>query len=236
MRETPSAIACNPCRDSEDERIVVLGNGYLKEHPILSYGLLTGLVAIPIYLMYQQVDLLDTRIGMGLIQCLVNLPLVLVLLATSIAELPEEIEEAARVDGANTIQLLTRIVAPISVNVIAASGGLAPFSPSSGARSLKSRRNGRNRSTPIGRAGEPTRNRSHSPVAGSRMVFATGAPFPQSNCTERSWVTSSPLSHAIGCDVCAVAGFRSTTNDAAPRTTARMSTMRTGRLVMPGML
>ena len=27
MRETPSAIACNPCRDSEDERIVVLGIG-----------------------------------------------------------------------------------------------------------------------------------------------------------------------------------------------------------------
>jgi multiple sugar transport system permease protein len=81
--------------------------------------------AIPIYLMYQQVNLLDTRIGMGLIQCLVNLPLVLVLLATSIAELPEEIEEAARVDGASTLQILTRVVAPISVNVIAASAVLS---------------------------------------------------------------------------------------------------------------
>jgi multiple sugar transport system permease protein len=81
--------------------------------------------AIPIYLMYQQVGLLDTRIGLGLILCLVNLPLVLVLLATSIAELPEEIEEAARVDGASTMQLLVRIVAPISVNVIAASAVLS---------------------------------------------------------------------------------------------------------------
>lgn len=81
--------------------------------------------AIPIYLMYQQVNLLDTRIGMGLIQCLVNLPLVLVLLVISIAELPEEIEEAARVDGASTLQILTRVVAPISVNVIAASAVLS---------------------------------------------------------------------------------------------------------------
>lgn len=81
--------------------------------------------AIPIYLMYQQVDLLDTRIGLALILCLVNLPLVLVLLSTSIAELPEEIEEAARVDGASTFQILWRIVAPISINVIAACSVLA---------------------------------------------------------------------------------------------------------------
>jgi len=81
--------------------------------------------AIPIYLMYQQVGLLDTRIGLGLILCLVNLPLVLVLLAASIAELPVEIEEAARVDGASTMQVLIRVVAPISLNVIAASAVLS---------------------------------------------------------------------------------------------------------------
>lgn len=80
--------------------------------------------AIPIYLMYQQVSLLDTRIGLGLILCLVNLPLALVLLATSIAELPEEIEEAARVDGAGTLQLLFQVVLPVSLNVIAASAVL----------------------------------------------------------------------------------------------------------------
>jgi multiple sugar transport system permease protein len=81
--------------------------------------------AIPIYLMYQQVNLLDTRFGLALILCLVNVPLVLVLLATSIAELPPEIEESARVDGANTYRLLVHVVAPMSLNVIAASSVLA---------------------------------------------------------------------------------------------------------------
>jgi multiple sugar transport system permease protein len=81
--------------------------------------------AIPIYLMYQQVSLLDTRFGLALIFCLVNIPLVLVLLATSIADLPREIEESARVDGANTLWMLLYVVAPMSLNVIAASSVLA---------------------------------------------------------------------------------------------------------------
>jgi multiple sugar transport system permease protein len=81
--------------------------------------------AIPIYLMYQQVGLLDTRFGLALILCLVNVPLVLVLFASSIADLPLEIEEAGRVDGAGTLRLLIYVVAPMSLNVIAASSVLA---------------------------------------------------------------------------------------------------------------
>ncbi len=81
--------------------------------------------AIPIYLMYQQVGLLDTRFGLALILCLVNVPLVLVLFASSIADLPLEIEEAGRVDGAGTLRLLAYVVAPMSLNVIAASSVLA---------------------------------------------------------------------------------------------------------------
>ena len=81
--------------------------------------------AIPIYLMYQQVGLLDTRLGLALILCLVNVPLVLVLFAASIADLPIEIEDAARVDGASTLKLLIYVVAPMSLNIIAASSVLA---------------------------------------------------------------------------------------------------------------
>lgn len=81
--------------------------------------------AIPIYVMYQQVALLDTQLGLALIFCLVNLPLVLVLLTAAIAELPIEIEEAARIDGANTVRLLYFVVAPMLTNVMAASAVLA---------------------------------------------------------------------------------------------------------------
>jgi len=81
--------------------------------------------AIPIYFMYQQLALLDTRTGLALILCLVNLPLVIVLLTTAIAELPYEIEEAARIDGANTRRLLLYVVAPMLTNAMAASAVLA---------------------------------------------------------------------------------------------------------------
>jgi multiple sugar transport system permease protein len=81
--------------------------------------------AIPIYLMYQTIGLLDTRIGLAFIFTLINLPLVLVLFTTAIAELPIEIEEAARVDGAGTLRLILHVVLPMSLNVVAASSVLA---------------------------------------------------------------------------------------------------------------
>jgi multiple sugar transport system permease protein len=81
--------------------------------------------AIPIYLMYQNLALLDTKLGLALILGLVNVPLALVLFATAIAELPVEIEDAARVDGANTGRLLIYIVAPMSLNIVAATTVLA---------------------------------------------------------------------------------------------------------------
>ena len=77
--------------------------------------------AIPIYLVYQQVSLLDTRIGLAFILCLVNLPLVLALIVNGLRDLPIEIEEAAKVDGAGTLAILFQIVLPLSVPVLASS-------------------------------------------------------------------------------------------------------------------
>lgn len=81
--------------------------------------------AIPLYLMYQQLSLLDTRVGLALILCLVNVPLVLVILSTWIDDLPIEIEEAARTEGVSTLQILIYVIAPLSINVLAASTVLA---------------------------------------------------------------------------------------------------------------
>jgi ABC-type glycerol-3-phosphate transport system permease component len=50
--------------------------------------------------------LLDTRLGLGLILAIVNLPLALMLLVNAVADLPVELEEAARVDGARLPRLL----------------------------------------------------------------------------------------------------------------------------------
>jgi multiple sugar transport system permease protein len=77
--------------------------------------------SIPVYLIYQRLSLLDTRFGLSLILCLVNLPLVLVLIANAVRELPMEIEEAALVDGAGTLSVLWRIVLPLTAPTIASS-------------------------------------------------------------------------------------------------------------------
>ncbi len=69
--------------------------------------------AIPLYMMFRTVGLLDTRLGLGLILAIVNLPLALLVMVNAINDLPLELEEAARMDGARLPRLLTRIVLPL---------------------------------------------------------------------------------------------------------------------------
>lgn len=76
--------------------------------------------AIPFYLLYQALGLLDTRLGLALISCIINLPLALILLVGFLQDLPQEIEEAARVDGASTFAVLRHIVLPLARPVLVA--------------------------------------------------------------------------------------------------------------------
>lgn len=69
--------------------------------------------AIPLYLLYAAVGLLDTQLGLGLILAVVNLPLALMLVLNAVADIPVELEEAARVDGAPLGYMLRRIVLPL---------------------------------------------------------------------------------------------------------------------------
>ena len=74
--------------------------------------------AIPLYMMYQWAGLLDTRLGLGLVLAVVNLPLTLVLLVNAVGEVPIELEEAARADGVRTGPMLVRVVAPLCLPAI----------------------------------------------------------------------------------------------------------------------
>lgn len=68
--------------------------------------------AIPIYLMYQSAGLLDTRVGLGLVLAVVNLPLTALILLNAIADIPRELDEAAAMDGARTGRMIWRILVP----------------------------------------------------------------------------------------------------------------------------
>ena len=77
-------------------------------------------VAIPIYLMYRQLGLIDTRIGMILLYTAVNVSLAVWLLKGFIDEIPREYEEAALVDGYTRLQAFRKAVLPQAVTGIAA--------------------------------------------------------------------------------------------------------------------
>ncbi len=70
--------------------------------------------AIPLYMMYQSLHLFDTRIGLGLILAVVNIPLALLILINAINDIPLEIDEAAIMDGASIWGLLRKIIFPLA--------------------------------------------------------------------------------------------------------------------------
>lgn len=77
-------------------------------------------VAIPIYLMYRELGLSDTRLGMILLYSAVNVSLAVWLLKGFIDEIPREYEEAALVDGYTRLQALLKVVLPQATTGIVA--------------------------------------------------------------------------------------------------------------------
>jgi sorbitol/mannitol transport system permease protein len=72
-------------------------------------------VLVPIYLIYRNVGLLDSRTGLVLILCLGNLPIVIWMLFTYFKEIPKDILEAARMDGATVSRELVYVLTPMAI-------------------------------------------------------------------------------------------------------------------------
>ncbi len=88
---------------------------------ILSTRMLPAVVVtIPIFLMYRQLGLHDTHIGMILLYTVFNLSLSVWLLKGFIDEIPREYEDAALVDGYTRMQAFYKIVLPQAMTGIAA--------------------------------------------------------------------------------------------------------------------
>jgi len=76
-------------------------------------------VAIPIFLMYRQLGLSDTHLGMILLYTAVNISLAVWLLKGFIDEIPREYEEAALIDGYTRFQAFYKVVLPQAATGIA---------------------------------------------------------------------------------------------------------------------
>jgi sorbitol/mannitol transport system permease protein len=82
-------------------------------------------VLVPIYLLFQKLGLLDSLFGVGLVLMLLNLPLLIWMLYTYFKEIPNDILEAARMDGASLINEIVYVLTPMAVPGIASTMLLA---------------------------------------------------------------------------------------------------------------
>jgi sorbitol/mannitol transport system permease protein len=72
-------------------------------------------VLVPIYLIFRDTGLLDSRLGLTLVLMLINLPIIVWMLYTYFREIPGEILEAARMDGASLKDEIIHVLAPMAV-------------------------------------------------------------------------------------------------------------------------
>jgi len=87
---------------------------------MLSTKMLPGVgVLVPIYLLARDANLLDSTTALVLVFALINLPIMVWMIYTYFRDVPMEIMEAAKVDGAGTWETMLHVLLPVS------RGGLA---------------------------------------------------------------------------------------------------------------
>lgn len=93
---------------------VPLGNGDILFWMISQRILAPIVVVVPIYMMFQSVRLLDTRIAIILTYAVVNLPIVIWLMYDFFNSIPKDLEESAQLDGATMVMTFREVVLPLS--------------------------------------------------------------------------------------------------------------------------
>jgi multiple sugar transport system permease protein len=94
--------------------------GFMR-NPDISFFFLSQLIlppvvlALPFLVLYKQLDLLDTRIGLMLLYTLTVLPIVIWIMRDQFLAIPVELEEAALVDGLSIWGAFITIILPIAL-------------------------------------------------------------------------------------------------------------------------
>ncbi len=79
-------------------------------------------VIIPLIVIYKQLHIYDSQLGMILLYAAMNLPLVIWMMRSFFAEVPREILEASYIDGANFGRTLRSVILPLAAPGLAATG------------------------------------------------------------------------------------------------------------------
>ena len=77
---------------------------------------------LPLFLLWKELGLMNTHIGLIIIYAGLNAPFATFLIRSYMVQLPDELFEAAKIDGASTLQLFYKIALPISWPVFLTAG------------------------------------------------------------------------------------------------------------------
>jgi multiple sugar transport system permease protein len=92
-----------------------LGNNDIAMWMISNRIMPPVVVVIPLYVMYQQVGLLDKPLALIITYTAANLPIAVWLMRDYFSGIPLELEESAQIDGASRFRIFTSIVLPLGL-------------------------------------------------------------------------------------------------------------------------
>jgi len=87
---------------------------------LVCYMLPSILLSIPLFLVFRNLGIINTRFGLALAHCSSVLPFVIWLLWGFFRTIPLEIEEAAKIDGAGRLRVLVAVFIPLALPGIVA--------------------------------------------------------------------------------------------------------------------
>jgi ABC-type glycerol-3-phosphate transport system permease component len=97
------------------------GNGLLSAMLAVAF-FPPAAVLVPMLVQLRELGVVGTQLGAVVPHTVFFLPFAIWLLATFFRELPVEVEDAAKVDGAKQLQVLTRVILPLAAPAVFATG------------------------------------------------------------------------------------------------------------------
>jgi raffinose/stachyose/melibiose transport system permease protein len=95
-------------------RLKPRGSGAVMFYMLTVSTLPIWLYIVPLFFLWRQIGLLNNYFGLILLYVALNSPFAIFLLRSYLIRIPREIEEAAIMDGASKLRVLTKVLLPIS--------------------------------------------------------------------------------------------------------------------------
>ena len=95
-------------------RLNLKGADYLSFYFLVGIGVPAQLFMIPLFFIWRDLGLVNSHIGLIIIYTGLNGPFATYLLRSYMLSIPEEIIDAARIDGASNMQVFRQIIMPLS--------------------------------------------------------------------------------------------------------------------------